>query len=36
MKETKVAAVLAEVDPVRAKDITLELSERRSLPLPTE
>jgi hypothetical protein len=34
MKETKVAAVLAEVDPVRAKDITLELAERRSLPLP--
>lgn len=34
MKETKVAAVLAEVNPIRAKDITLELSERRNLPLP--
>lgn len=34
MKEQKVAPILAEMDPVRARVITSELAQRRQIPLP--
>ncbi len=34
MKEQKVAPILAEMDPARARVITSELAQRRSIPLP--
>lgn len=34
MKERKTAPILAEMDPNRAKAVTLELAQRRELPLP--
>ena len=32
MREAKVAPVLAEMDPLRAKTVTTQLAERRQLP----
>jgi flagellar motility protein MotE (MotC chaperone) len=34
MKERKSAPILAMMDPERAKEVTLELASRRSLPIP--
>ena len=36
MKERKTAPILANMDPERAKTITLELAQRRTLPLAKE
>ena len=36
MKERKTAPILASMDPKRAKEITLELAQRRELPLSKE
>jgi len=36
MKERKSAPILAKMNPVRAKAITLELAQRRELPIPRE
>ncbi len=36
MKERKASAVLAKMDPAKAKSVTLELAQRRELPLPRE
>jgi len=36
MKERKSAPILAKMDPVRAKAITLQLAQRRDLPIPKE
>lgn len=36
MKERKTAPILAEMNPQRAKSVTLELAQRRELPLPRE
>ncbi|MEH6632638.1 MAG: hypothetical protein V7776_17615 [Halopseudomonas aestusnigri] len=36
MKERKTAPILASMNPKRAKEITLELAQRRELPLPKE
>lgn len=36
MKERKASAVLAKMDPAKAKSVTLELAQRRDLPLPRE
>ena len=34
MKEQKVAPILAEMDPLKARTVTSELAQRRSMPLP--
>jgi flagellar motility protein MotE (MotC chaperone) len=34
MKEAKVAPILAEMDPGKARTLTLELAQRRQMPLP--
>jgi flagellar motility protein MotE (MotC chaperone) len=34
MKERKVAPVLALMNPEKAREVTLELAQRRELPLP--
>lgn len=34
MKERKVAPILALMDPAKAQEVTLELAQRRDLPLP--
>jgi flagellar motility protein MotE (MotC chaperone) len=34
MKEAKVAPILAEMDPAKARTLTLELAQRRQMPLP--
>lgn len=36
MKERKASAVLAKMDPTKAKSVTLELAQRRDLPVPRE
>ena len=36
MKERKASAVLAKMDPAKAKSVTLELAQRRDLPVPRE
>jgi flagellar motility protein MotE (MotC chaperone) len=36
MKERKTAPILAEMNPTKAQDVTLELAQRRELPLPRE
>jgi flagellar motility protein MotE (MotC chaperone) len=36
MKERKTAPILAQMDPNRAKAVTLELAQRRELPLPRQ
>ncbi|WP_419902504.1 magnesium transporter MgtE N-terminal domain-containing protein [Kiloniella sp.] len=36
MKERKTAPILASMNPKRAKEITLELAQRRDLPLSKE
>lgn len=36
MKERKTAPILAQMDPRRAKAVTLELAQRRELPLPRQ
>lgn len=36
MKERKTAPILAQMDPLRAKAITVELAQRRELPIPRE
>ncbi len=36
MKERKSAPILAQMNPQRAKTVTLELAQRRELPLPRE
>ncbi len=36
MKERKASAVLAKMDPTKAKSVTLELAQRRDLPMPRE
>jgi flagellar motility protein MotE (MotC chaperone) len=36
MKERKTAPILAQMNPRRAKTITLELAQRRSLPEATD
>jgi len=36
MKERKTAPILAQMDPERAKTVTLELAQRRELPIPRE
>jgi flagellar motility protein MotE (MotC chaperone) len=34
MKEQKVAPILAEMDPAKARVVTSELAQRRSIPMP--
>jgi flagellar motility protein MotE (MotC chaperone) len=34
MKERKTAPILAQMNPERAKTVTLELAQRRELPIP--
>jgi flagellar motility protein MotE (MotC chaperone) len=34
MKERKVAPILALMNPTKEQEVTLELSQRRALPLP--
>jgi flagellar motility protein MotE (MotC chaperone) len=36
MKERKTAPILAQMNPERAKAVTLELAQRRDLPIPRE
>lgn len=36
MKERKIAPILAEINPDRAKSITTELAQRRALPIPEQ
>ena len=36
MKERKASAVLAKMDPAKAKTVTLELAQRRDLPVPRQ
>ena len=36
MKERKTAPILAQMNPQRAKTVTLELAQRRELPLPRQ
>jgi len=36
MKERKTAPILAQMNPQRAKTVTLELAQRRELPIPRE
>ncbi len=36
MREQAAAAIMAEMDPKRAEDVTQELATRRTLPIPTE
>ena len=34
MREQKSAMVLAQMDPAKARDVTLQLAERNKLPMP--
>jgi flagellar motility protein MotE (MotC chaperone) len=34
MREQKVAPILAQMQPTKAKDVTFELAQRRQLPVP--
>ena len=34
MKEAKVALILAQMDPSKAKEVTLDLAQRQKLPAP--
>jgi len=36
MKERKTAPILAQMNPQRAKTVTLELAQRRELPVPRQ
>ena len=36
MKERKLAPVMAKMNPEKARDMTVELSQLRSLPLPVK
>jgi flagellar motility protein MotE (MotC chaperone) len=36
MKERKIAPILAQMNPQRAQTVTLELAQRRDLPIPRQ